>query len=258
MIVYSFGDDLIKMERKQVKVLKVYFDFFTRKDLLDVLISRIKNNQQTHIVTANPEIVMHANQDSQYLSIVEHADYVIADGIGVIIGAKILGKPLPERIAGFDLMCDLLAKGNENQWSAYFLGTKKEVIEKAVKNIKVNYPQLKIAGYHDGYFNWESSEIYDEIKMKHPDLIFVALGFPKQEIWIANNLGKFDKGLFMGVGGSFDVLAGEVKRAPEVWQKLNLEWLYRLIKQPSRWRRMLALPLFILKVIKVKFSLGKN
>jgi N-acetylglucosaminyldiphosphoundecaprenol N-acetyl-beta-D-mannosaminyltransferase len=234
---------------KTNRVLNVNFANLKKSELITHLEKRILQEEQTFLVTANPEIVMHAYNDHSYSQIVNSSDFTIADGIGVIIGSKILGDPLPERIAGFDLMMELLKKGNTNSWSAYFLGAKNEVLEQAIQNVKKDYPKLKIVGWNDGYFDWDSSQIQQEIKEKQPDLIFVALGFPKQEMWIANNLNSFTKGLFMGVGGSFDVLAGTVKRAPIFWQKLNLEWLYRLIKQPSRWRRMLVLPLFIIKVI---------
>jgi N-acetylglucosaminyldiphosphoundecaprenol N-acetyl-beta-D-mannosaminyltransferase len=237
---------------KIIRVLNVNFAKLTKSELLTKLEKRIFQEKQTFLVTANPEIVMHAYNDHSYSQIVNSSDYTIADGIGVIIGSKILGQPLPERIAGFDLMTELLKRGNTNSWGAYFLGAKNEVLEQAIQNVKRDYPQLKIVGWNDGYFDWDSSHIQQEIEDKQPDLIFVALGFPKQEMWIANNLKSFNKGLFMGVGGSFDVLAGTVKRAPIVWQKLNLEWLYRLIKQPSRWRRMLVLPQFIIKVISNK------
>jgi N-acetylglucosaminyldiphosphoundecaprenol N-acetyl-beta-D-mannosaminyltransferase len=106
-----------------------------------------------------------------------------------------------------------------------------------------------IAGSHHGFFDWNKNTISEEIRASEPDIVFVALGFPKQEKWIAENISNFTKGLFIGVGGSIDVLAGEVKRAPEIWQKTNLEWFYRLLKQPSRWRRMLALPQFQLKFL---------
>ncbi|MGG5255338.1 WecB/TagA/CpsF family glycosyltransferase [Neobacillus sp. SM06] len=240
------------MHKNKVKILNVNFDNLKRKEILNSLEKKIITGKKTFVVTANPEIVMYAEKDPTYLSIVNNADYVIADGIGVVVGSKLINNPLPERIAGYDLMCDLLAKGNEQGWSAFFLGTKKETIEKAINNIKTNYPQLEIVGWHDGYFNWEKSDIKEEILSKKPDLIFVALGFPKQEKWISQNIQAFDKGFFMGVGGSFDVIAGEVKRAPLIWQKLNLEWLYRLIKQPSRWKRMLVLPLFLIEVLKTK------
>jgi N-acetylglucosaminyldiphosphoundecaprenol N-acetyl-beta-D-mannosaminyltransferase len=242
------------MKREKIKILDVNFDKITMGELLNDLEVRISNNQKTFVITANPEIVMHAHNAPSYMSIVNQSDYTIADGIGVILGSNILGKPLPERIAGFDLMQNLLKKGNEKQWSAYFLGAKKEVIQQAVKNVETQYPNLKISGWNDGYFNWETSKIEVEIAEKKPDLIFVALGFPKQEKWIERNFHTFNKGLFMGVGGSFDVLAGHVKRSPLIWQKMHLEWLYRLIQQPSRWNRMLVLPLFVIKVLNERFK----
>jgi N-acetylglucosaminyldiphosphoundecaprenol N-acetyl-beta-D-mannosaminyltransferase len=245
------------MGTKKVKILNVNFDFLKKESLVEILTSRIDNNKKTFLVTANPEIVMYANKDFTYSSIVNKADYVIPDGIGVIIASNILGKPLPERIAGYDLLLELLKLGNQKKWSAYFLGAKREVIDQAVTNIKKDYPNLKVAGWNDGYFNWETSEIPDEINEKKPDLIFVALGFPRQELWISENCEALEKGLFMGVGGSFDVIAGNVKRAPIIWQRMNLEWLYRLIKQPSRWKRMLVLPLFMIKIFQGKFGSRK-
>lgn len=236
------------MNRKKIEILNMDFDEITKIGLISKLENRIVENNKTFLVTANPEIVMYANSDNEYQKIISDANYVIADGYGVILGSKIIGKPLPERIAGFDLMCDLLNLGNQKGWSVYFLGAKKEVVEKAVAKVKSDYSNLKIAGYHDGYFN-DSTEIINNIKQMKPDLVFVALGFPRQEKWIYESLKVVDKGLFIGVGGSFDVLAGTVKRAPLFWQKLNLEWLYRLVQQPSRWRRMLVLPQFVWNVI---------
>jgi N-acetylglucosaminyldiphosphoundecaprenol N-acetyl-beta-D-mannosaminyltransferase len=246
------------MKENKINILNLVFDSTTRENLLNVLTNRIEKKEKTFLVTANPEIVMHANEDAEYLDIVQQADFVIADGIGVIIGSKLIGKPLPERIPGFELMQDLLKIGNDKGWSAYFLGAKRDVIEKAVANIMETYPNLKISGYHDGYFNWEDNVIPGAISQTKPDLIFVALGFPRQEKFIATNLPQFEKGLFIGVGGSFDVVAGAVKRAPVIWQKLNLEWLYRLIKQPSRWRRMLALPAFIIRMLVIRIRGNKE
>jgi N-acetylglucosaminyldiphosphoundecaprenol N-acetyl-beta-D-mannosaminyltransferase len=241
----------------KVDIFHISFDSLTKNRLLENLFFRILKGQKTFVVTANPEIVMHAQKDVEYKEIVNKADFVIADGYGVVLGSKILGDPVPERIAGFDLMCELLSIGNQKGWSAYFLGAKKEVVEKAVAKVKHEYPNLTIAGYHDGYFQ-DSTHIRDQIKRTKPDLIFVALGFPKQEKWIYKNLPDFEKGLFMGVGGSFDVLAGAVKRAPLIWQKMNLEWLYRLLQEPSRWRRMLVLPLFVYRVILERLKNNRN
>lgn len=242
------------MVKKMVNVLNVDFVSISSNELVNELSERIKLSQKTFIVTANPEIVMYGNKDSDYLQTINSADYVIADGYGIILGSKILGNELPERIAGFDLMNALLAKGNEEKWSVYFLGAKEEVINKAVENIQEQYPELNIVGWQNGYGDVHSEELKKSIASKKPDLIFVGLGFPKQEKWIAESISLFKKGIFMGVGGSFDVWAGAVKRAPETWQKLHLEWLYRLIQEPKRWRRMMVLPLFVLKVIKERFK----
>lgn len=242
------------MNETKIDVLNVLFDSVTKENILNILAKRIEENKKTFLVTANPEIVMQAKSNPDYLQDIQKADYVIADGIGIIIGSKIIGQPLPERIPGYELMHALLKKGNDSNWSAYFLGAKKEVVELALENIRKLYPNLKIAGYHDGFFDWNSNVIQEEIKSAKPDLVFVALGLPRQENFIAKNLPQFDKGLFIGVGGSFDVLAGTVKRAPVFWQKLNIEWLYRLLKQPSRWRRQLALPLFVIDMVKERFK----
>lgn len=238
---------------QKVEILNFFFNSFKKNELLSHLYKKINNKEKTFLVTANPEIVMYANKDAGYKDIIQGADYLIADGYGIILASKLLGKPLPERIPGFEIMTALLEEGDRQGWSVYFFGAKEEVVSKAVTTVTERYENLTIAGYHNGYFDWNDTYVQEEIKAKEPDLIFVALGFPKQEQWISSNINHFNKGVFIGLGGSFDVLAGAVKRAPLIWQKLNLEWLYRLIKQPSRWRRMLALPHFILKVMKVKF-----
>lgn len=244
------------MLTNKINIFNVNFEKATKRDILNTLEERINQGQKTFLVTANPEIVMYAKQDQEYREIVSKADFVIADGYGVVLGSKILGDPVPERIPGFDLMMDLLKTADQKQWSAYFLGAKNEVIEKAVAKVTRDYPNLQIAGWHDGYFQ-DSADIRREIGQAKPDLIFAALGFPKQEKWICENLPHFEKGLFIGVGGSFDVLAGTVKRAPLIWQKMNLEWLYRLLQQPSRWKRMLVLPLFVIQVIFEKTKMKK-
>lgn len=241
-------------DKHMVSVQNVDFVSISLDKLVIELSKRIKLSQKTFIVTANPEIVMYGNKDSDYLKMINSADYVIADGYGIILASKILGNELPERIAGFDLMNTLLAKGNEEKWSVYFLGAKEEVIDKAVKNIQDQYPDLNIVGWQNGYVDVHSEELKKNIASKNPDLIFVGLGFPKQEKWIAESIPLFNKGIFMGVGGSFDVWAGAVKRAPESWQKLHLEWLYRLLQEPKRWRRMTVLPIFVLKVVKERFK----
>lgn len=235
---------------KKVNILGVEFHNTTKEEMTSVLTRRIEANEKIFVVTANPEIVMYANEHHDYMQALRTADYIVPDGIGIIIGAKLLKQPLQERVAGFDLMKDLLHVANEKALHVFFLGAKEDVIEKAVKNISKAFPNIHIGGYHHGYFDLNDETVRNMVAAANPDLVFVALGYPRQEAWIHKHFPTFEKGTFMGVGGSFDVWAGEVKRAPIFWRKLNLEWLYRLIKQPSRWKRMLFLPRFILKVMK--------
>jgi N-acetylglucosaminyldiphosphoundecaprenol N-acetyl-beta-D-mannosaminyltransferase len=228
--------------------MDIPFNKLTQKELLQQhLYPRISTGQRTFIVTANPEIVMQTRVDENYKASVLNADYIIPDGAGVVIASKLLGEPIEERVTGFDLMFRLLSYAEKHNLSCYFLGAKQEANDRAVNRVRSEYPGIRIAGSHHGYFT-NDAEIAKEIAETKPDFIFVALGFPKQENWIASHQHLFDKGIFMGVGGVFDILAGEAKRAPRAWIKLNLEWLYRLIKQPFRWKRILKAFEFMLLV----------
>ncbi len=240
------------MKRNSVRILGIDFINKPFHEVAGLLEQYVDNNEKAFIVTANPEIVMYADEHPEYKSMIQAADFVVPDGIGIVIASKILNTPIQERVAGFDLMIRLLELGNEKKWRIYLLGGKQETNKKAVANIASRYPKLQIAGSHHGFFDWTDETVTNEIKAANPDIVFAALGFPKQEKWIAQKLPYFSKGLFIGVGGSIDVLAGEVKRAPLFWRKLNLEWFYRLLKQPTRWKRMLALPRFLVKIMKEK------
>lgn len=237
------------MNEKTVDILGIPFIHTAREQFVEKLQVRISSEQKTFVVTANPETVMKANEEPEFMNVIRQATYVTADGIGIVKAAQLLNTPLPERVSGYDLMIDLLELADRNQFSIYLLGAQPETLDKALANIEKKYPLLKIAGSHHGFFDWYDNEIQEEINRTQPDLIFVALGVPRQENWIAQHLTSFQKGIFMGVGGSFDVIAGTVKRAPLIWQKMNLEWLYRLLKQPSRFGRMLALPRFVIRVM---------
>jgi len=243
----------MKMIKSQ-EIMGLSFVDSDMDNLIKVIQSRIVKQEKTFIVTANPEIVMYAESNQTYKEIIKNADFITPDGIGVVIGSKILGKKVKERLAGFDLMSNLLKLSNEENYRVYFLGATHETIEQATKNIKKRYPKIDIVGFHHGYFESTDPSIFEDIDNLKPDLIFIGLGFPRQEQWIFDHIKKVNKGVFMGVGGSFDVWAGKVKRAPIVWQRMNLEWLYRLIHQPSRWRRMLVLPMFLGKVVNLKFG----
>lgn len=242
---------------KLVNILGVNFISTNKEDLVKTLSNRLLNQEKTFIITANPEIVMYSLKDADYKAITEEATYVIADGIGVIKAAALLNDPLPERIPGFELMLELLKVADDNKLKIYLLGSQDDVLKKTTSYINENYPNSTIVGSHHGFFDWENNTINEQIAVSQPDIVFVALGVPRQEKWISENIDSFQKGIFMGIGGSFDVLAGTVKRAPEIWQKLNAEWLYRLIKQPWRWKRMMALPIFVLKILHQKIN-GKK
>ncbi|TFB19286.1 glycosyltransferase [Filobacillus milosensis] len=234
---------------KRVNIMGVPFTHIDQDGFVNLLDKRIQERKKTFVVTANPEIVMNAQESDEFMQLVHEADYVTADGIGVVKGAQILGEPLPGRVTGFDTMMAMLERSARHGYRVYLLGASIETIELAHSKIKEQFPNIQIVGYRDGFFDWDDPAILQEIKDANPDLVFVGLGAPRQEKWISQHLDEFDHGVFMGIGGSFDAVAGTMPRAPEFFVKMNLEWFYRLLKQPSRWRRMLALPHFGLKVI---------
>lgn len=242
------------MEKNLVEIFNIPFINMKKEDILKILEQRVVENKKTYVVTANAEIVMYAKENVSYFNIITKADYIVPDGIGVVKGAQILKKEIKERVPGIELMVDLLKIANKFNQKVYFYGAKNEVIEKMIKRIKSDYPNINIVGYSNGYINDSDNKITDEIINLEPDYVFVAKGAPLQDEWINKVIQKTNKGLFMGVGGSFDVLAGEVKRAPEIWQKLNLEWLYRIAGDPKRWKRSMALPKFVIEVLKLRIS----
>ena len=222
---------------KFVNILTIPF-IQTTKDAFvkEVIYPRIMNEQKTVVVTANPEIVEYANAHDDYKKIILSADYITPDGIGIIYASKWLQQPLAERITGFDLMHDLFDLAKVNKLKVYMLGSEESVIKAAVEKVEQQYTGIHIVGYHHGYIDINDEQLAKSIAELQPDIILTALGFPKQEEWTSRHKHLFKKGLFIGVGGSFDVLAGKVNRAPLVWQKLSLEWFYRLMMQPSRWK----------------------
>lgn len=206
-----------------------------------------------HVVTGNPEIVMSCQHDARLRSIVDEAGLVTADGIGIVMVSKIRGGNLPERVTGCDLLLELLKTGDREGWSFYLLGADEQSSKQAAQVIDHNYPNVNVVGRHHGFFSVEEEEkIVEEIQAAKPDFLIVALGAPYAEKWIYKYKQQLPAKVAIGVGGSLDVVAGKVKRAPKLWRKLHLEWLYRLIKQPSRWKRQLILPRFAWKAITFK------
>lgn len=246
------------MEHKKVSVLGVTFDNKTKEAFLKELMARIDHKKKSFVVTANPEIVMYAKKDPNYMSLIKEADYVIADGIGIIKGSKMLGTPIVERVAGYDLMLALLEEANQQGSRVYLLGAKEDVLQSTVAKVKKLYPSINLVGSRNGYFDFSDSAVIEAVQATQPDIVFVAIGYPKQEQWIHQYMRTASKGLLMGVGGSFDVLSGKSKRAPKIFIKLNIEWLYRLIKQPFRIKRMMALPRFLREVKNEKKQVSKH
>lgn len=234
-----------------VNILGAKISKHTIESASDLVVQYIKNGERKKcIFTPNSEILMVAHRDSNFRDILNSADVLLADGIGVVYASKILKNPISERAAGYDTACEALRKMSSFGYSVYLFGAKPGVAEKAADEILKRYPGIKISGCQDGYFDEKKEkEIIEDINQKKPDLLFVCLGAPKQEKWIYEHKYEMDFGVAMGIGGSLDVFAGTVKRAPEFFQKHGIEWLYRLLKQPSRAIRMLDLPRFGFTVI---------
>ncbi len=228
----------------RVDVLGVAFDNVTLDEAVERAMALLEENGPHLAATPNPEIVQCAGRDPEYAQILADADLVIPDGIGIIHAAKILGRPLKGRVPGIDFASALMGRMAETGRRLFLLGAAPGVAEQAAANLQATHPGLVICGTHDGFFK-EDGPVVQKIRDARADVVFVCLGFPKQEKWIAAHGGETGARLLIGLGGSLDVFAGKVERAPEQFQKLGLEWLYRLMKQPSRAGRMAKLPLFL-------------
>ena len=211
----------------------------------------------SYVVTPNPEIVNMGREMPDYRDILNNAGLVLPDGIGVIHAAKILGTPLKERVPGIDFATGLLSELEKSGGRLFLLGAKPGVAEQAAENLKQKYPNLTICGTNDGYFK-DSAPVVEKIKAAQADVAFVCLGAPKQERWMAEFGPQTGAHLMVGLGGVLDVYAGNVKRAPAIWQKVGMEWAYRLIHQPSRIGRMAKLPLFLVDAKKESKKRGKK
>lgn len=201
-----------------------------------LLSNDLKNNHKRFIITVNPETLMLSENDKELKKILDGNYSFVPDGIAVVKAARKVGTNVNERITGIDIAEYLLKLANENKYSIYLFGAKAEVVEKLVNRIKVEYPNINILGYSNGYVK-DRDKIMKDIIKKTPDICMVALGIPYQEKIIAKYFDNASKGIYIGVGGSFDVISGTKKRAPRIFIKLNLEWLYRIITEPSRLKR---------------------
>lgn len=241
-----------------MKIFDVRIDNISYEAAIKKIEGYLKENELHTIYTPNPEIVMHARDDAKLKSIIDRGDLVTADGIGLIYAAKLKKKPLQGRVTGYDMSIEMLEIANREGYSIYLLGGKDGVSKKAAKNIEEKYKNVKVVGEHNGFFKGshtgdkdhkDEMAILDEINNSNPDIIFVGLGFPRQELWIDGNKDRIKGRVIIGNGGVIDILAGKANRAPEIWQKLGLEWLYRLLKNPSRIKRQMILPKFMIEVL---------
>lgn len=237
--------------REQLQILGVGVDRLDSGAALDEIEGFIAAGGPHQVVTANAEIIYQASKDTRMRNVINNAQLVTADGSGVVWASRQLGAPFDERVTGIDLVNSICERAATKGWKIYILGSAPGVAATAAVKIRDRYPGCNIVGTHHGYFNAkEEKQILAELRQLQPDVLFVALGAPKQEYWIAEHLPQLDIPVAMGIGGSMDVLSGNVKRAPRWMQKFGLEWLYRLVIQPTRIKRVLALPRFTLAVKK--------
>jgi len=240
--------------RRTIDILGVKIDSITMKQAIDKINGFITEGGLHAVYTPNSEIVMAAQRDPELKDILNNGDMVVPDGAGILLAGKILGEKFPEKVSGVDLVKEIFKQANSKREISFFLlGAEPGIAERACINVLNSHKYVKIAGYHHGYFNPEEEEqIIKSINESQCDILLVALGAPKQEKWIATHRDKLNVKVCIGVGGTFDILAGKSKLAPEYIRRMGLEWLYRLIQEPRRYKRMLDLPRFVVRVIKKK------
>ena len=228
----------------KTNILGVAFDALTLDEAEERADALLRARRGGYIVTANPEIVLHSREDAAYAAAVNGADLVLADGVGDLYAARLLKTPLPERVAGSDLTPRLLSRLAERGGSVFLYGARPGVAERAGRALQSAYPGLRIAGTENGYIS-DKTALFAALEREQPDLLLLGLGAPRQELWMAQNRQRTNA-VMIGVGGLLDVFAGDIPRAPEAWQKLGLEWLYRLLREPRRIKRMIRLPKILL------------
>ncbi len=232
----------------RIDVMDILFDNVTMDEALTAAVCLLESPGASMCVTPNAEIVYEAIYDDSLRQLLSEADLVLPDGAGVVLGSKILGTPLKQKVAGIDFAAELMRYMAENRKTLYLLGGKPGVAELAAKKLRERYPELIICGTHDGYFQ-EEAPVVEMVNAQRPDVLFVCLGAPKQEYFMTKHRDALQVRLMAGLGGSLDGFAGNVKRAPKWMIRCNLEWLYRLIQEPWRLGRMMRLPKFLLCVI---------
>lgn len=244
---------MTEQRMQKANILGCMIDIIDMEQALKTIDRIIAGGKPSQIITLNAEIVYNAQNDRALRNIINSAQMVTPDGIGIVWGARILGYQIKSRVTGIDLVHRLCEMAAARGWKIYLFGAAPGVAEMAAQKLTEQYQGLKICGCRDGYFaESEVENIIKDIKAQAPEILLVALGAPKQEIFIKKHKNKLGVPVCLGIGGSLDVLSGIKLRAPKVFIKLNLEWFYRLLTEPSRFRRQLALPKFAWMVIKRK------
>ncbi|WNR44672.1 WecB/TagA/CpsF family glycosyltransferase [Paenibacillus roseipurpureus] len=243
----------------KVRIYGVPISKMSMKQTVDYLAQVIEQRQPHQVITANPIMVMAAQDDPAYLSMMQRAELIVPDGTGVVWAANRVGQPVAERVPGFDLIHELMKVGEKKSWKVFLLGASPEVIQAAADKLRTTYPGVSLVGVRDGYFkDAQDAEVIQAIVDAAPDILLVGRAAANQEPWIGKYKSQLGVPVMMGVGGSFDVLSGKLKRAPVLFQKLRLEWFYRLLQEPWRYKRMLLLPQFALKVMRDKDKVTKS
>ena len=238
------------MQGGGLDILGCRVDRVDMRGAVDRVLRLVYAGKPAHVVTLGTEMAMLASRDARYRDAINRADLVVPDTIGIVIASRILGAPLPERVAGIDLVETLCAGIAHSRLPIFFLGGEAGVAQRAADRLTERFPGLVVAGTHHGYFvDGESENIASIVRESGARLALVALGFPRQEFWIRENLGHVGSATCIGVGGTFDVLADRLSRAPALVQRVGLEWLFRLVREPRRIRRQLVLPIFVLRVL---------
>ena len=241
----------------RTEIMGVGFDDLTLDEAAQRAAGMIDEGGFHYVVTPNPELVDRARREEPFRQALNGADLVLPDGIGVVYAARLLGRRLKGRCPGIDFAGKLMEHMARTGLRLYLLGAKPGVAEAAAARLASSYPGLTICGTHDGYFQ-EDAPVVEEIRRAGADVVFVCLGAPKQEYWMVKNGPATGARLMAGLGGSLDVFAGVVERAPESWQRLGLEWLYRLTREPKRIGRMARLPLFLVSAVGERGKAGKG
>ncbi|GMG69051.1 WecB/TagA/CpsF family glycosyltransferase [Tetragenococcus halophilus] len=222
-------------------------DVITYNEIIKDLPEYLQSDKKMSAISVNPQIIVEGQNRSEIYEFIKKSTHRVPDGIGIVLVSKLLGGQIKERVAGIELMYRFLEYANTYKKSIFLYGAKPEVVADAAEKIQNDYPNLILSGRIDGYTDLSETEIIEKINYSKPDFLFVALGFPKQEEWLARNIPQLDASVFQDVGGSFDVFSGHVKRAPQFFIDVHLEWLYRSLTDRKRFKRILQLPIFVIK-----------